>query len=89
MPRQTLIKDMESNGLKLKGQGSPDGKFMEFIDHKGRVRAKIHPPDGVTTTNHLHIYDSNGNSLNKVLEVVKKPVLTFIYQYNRGFNWSN
>lgn len=72
VPRQTLIKDMESIGLKLKGKGSPDGKFMEFIDHKGRVRAKIHPPDGVTTTNHLHIYDSNGKSLNKVLEAVKK-----------------
>jgi hypothetical protein len=71
VPRETLIKDMESIGLKLKG-GSPDGRFMEFIDHKGRVRAKIHPPDGVTTTNHLHIYDSNGNSLNKVLEPVKK-----------------
>jgi hypothetical protein len=72
VPRESLIKDMESIGLKLKGQGSPDGRFMEFVDHQGRVRAKIHPPDGVTTTNHLHIYDSEGNSLNKVLEIVSK-----------------
>ena len=35
VPRATLVKDMESIGLKLKGKGSPDGKFMEFIDHKG------------------------------------------------------
>jgi len=28
---------------------------MEFVDDAGRVRAKIHPPDQVTPTNHLHI----------------------------------
>ncbi len=71
VPRKQLVSDMESIGLKLKGKGSPDGRFMEFVDSKGRLRAKIHPPDGSTKTNHLHIYDKEGNSLNKVLEKVK------------------
>ena len=67
VPRQSLIKDMELIGLKVKG-GKTDRPFLEFIDHKGRVRAKIHPPDKVGTPyHHLHIYDQNGTPLNGVL----------------------
>jgi hypothetical protein len=73
---------MESIGLKVKGQ-SPDGKFMEFIDSQGRVRAKIHPPetpkphtvDTAVKYPHLHIYDSNGNSLNKMLNIVSNKTI--------------
>ncbi|MEO7164608.1 MAG: hypothetical protein ABI041_16930, partial [Bdellovibrionia bacterium] len=71
-PRDTLVKDMESIGLQLKGKGSPDGKFMEFVDSHGRLRAKIHPPDEMTPTDHLHIYDKDGNSLNKALEAISR-----------------
>ncbi len=63
---------MKAIGLELKGN-NPDRPFLEFIkkgDIQEKVRAKIHPPDGVTLTNHLHIYDKNGNSLNKFLKVV-------------------
>jgi hypothetical protein len=69
IPRETLVRDMESIGLRVKGH-SPDGRFMEFVDSHGKTRAKIHPPDAVTRNHHLHIYDSNGNSLNKALEAV-------------------
>jgi len=72
IPRDALVRDMESIGLQLKGKGSPDGRFMEFVDSQGRLRAKIHPPDGMTPTDHLHIYDKDGNSLNKVLEAVSR-----------------
>ena len=71
IPRQTLITDMESIGLRVKGQ-SRYGRFMEFIDHKGRVRAKIHPPDAVTKEHHLHIYDKTENSVNEVLDRVAR-----------------
>jgi hypothetical protein len=70
VPRETLTKDMETIGLRLKGKGSRDGRFMEFVDSQGNVRAKIHPPDLTTPTHHLHIYDRNGRSLNKALKVV-------------------
>ena len=56
-------------GLTLKGQ-SPDGLFMEFVDKKGIVRAKIHPPDKVTLYHHLHLYDRKQGPLNKDLEHV-------------------
>lgn len=53
-------------GLKIKGQ-SPDGRFMEFVDDVGRVRAKIHHPDKVTLTHHIHLYDEAGNPLDVAL----------------------
>jgi RHS repeat-associated protein len=67
--RTELVSDLQSMGLKVKGS-SPDGRFMEFIDDAGRVRAKIHPPDQVTPTNHLHIYDKAGRSLDVNLRPV-------------------
>jgi hypothetical protein len=69
--RSELINDMESIGLKLKGKGSPDGKFMEFVDRNGNLRAKIHPPDKITTYDHLHIYEKKLTPLNKKLQTVK------------------
>ena len=67
--RPELIADLEKAGLKIKGQ-SPDGRFMEFVDDVGRVRAKIHPPDKVTPMHHLHLYDEAGNSLDVTLHPV-------------------
>ncbi len=71
-----LVKDLESMGLKLKGE-SPDGKFKTFVDKKGRVRAQIHPPDKKVTPNstkydHVHIYDSKGRPLDKSLKTGKE-----------------
>jgi hypothetical protein len=40
------------------------------IDANGRVRAKIHPPDKVASTDHLHIYGSKGRPLDANLRVV-------------------
>jgi RHS repeat-associated protein len=71
LSRTDLIKGLESVGLRITGSGQ-GGKFMEFSDKAGRVRAKIHPPDKKTPTDHLHLYDSNGNSLNRNLEVVPR-----------------
>ena len=71
VPREKLIEDMQKIGLKIKGQ-SPDGRFMEFVDSQGRLRAKIHPPDSVTPTHHLHIYNKDGESLNSALDVVTR-----------------
>ena len=64
-----MVGDMESIGLKLKGK-SPDGSFMEFVDRHGNVRAKIHPPDKVTTNEHLHIYDRSESPLDVNLNPV-------------------
>ena len=66
---QEIAKDLQAAGLKLKGS-SPDGRFMEFVDRFGNVRAKIHPADKVTKYPHLHIYDKAGNALNKALDKV-------------------
>ena len=65
--RSKLVSDMESIGLTIKGQ-SPDFRFMEFVDKRGIVRAKIHPPDKVTSYHHLHIYDRKQVPLDKNLE---------------------
>ena len=67
--KKLLIKKMKSSGFSIKGK-SPDGKFLEFIDKEGRLRAKIHPPDKITKYNHLHLYDECGNSLNSKLKKV-------------------
>jgi hypothetical protein len=69
IPRDQLIKDLESIGLKLRG-GSKDGRFMSFFDKYGNERVKIHPPDRATTYDHIHIYDKNGRDLNADLSTV-------------------
>jgi hypothetical protein len=66
--REDLISDIKSLGLKAKGQ-SPDGRFIEFVDSQGKVRVKIHPADKVTKNSHLHIYDSQGRSVDSNLDV--------------------
>ena len=66
---QQIAQDLQAAGLKLKGQ-SPDGRFMEFVDRFGNVRAKIHPADKVTPYAHLHIYDKAGNALSAALKKV-------------------
>lgn len=63
---QEVAADLQAAGLKVKGK-SPDGRFMEFVDSAGNVRAKIHPPDKVTQYPHLHIYDKKGNALSAQL----------------------
>ena len=66
VPRDKLVKDLQSIGLKIKRQ-SPDGRFVEFVDKSENVRAKIHPADKVTKNNHLHLLDKKGNALNSSL----------------------
>ena len=66
-----VIKKLRDYGCQIKGC-SPDGKFLEFVDREGRVRAKIHPSDKVTNYNHLHLYDKYGNSLNSNMKKVPK-----------------
>jgi len=62
IPREQLIKDLESAGLKLKGE-SPDGLFKTFEDKVGNIRVKLHPQDSITDYSHLHVYNKSGNSL--------------------------
>ena len=69
IPRDTLIKDMESIGLKIKGNDKTR-PFLEFVDHKGRLRAKIHPPDKATKHHHLHIYTHDGKPMTSALETI-------------------
>lgn len=69
--RTELIEDLQAGGLRLKGR-SPDGRFAEFVDGNSTVRAKIHPPDAVTTYAHLHLYDSEGNALDSALRPVSQ-----------------
>ena len=69
IPKDKLVSDMEKIGLTIKGQ-SPDGRFVEFTDKKGNVRAKIHPPDKVTRYHHLHLYGRKHESLSKDVESV-------------------
>ncbi len=78
IPKEQLVSDLHSIGLSLKGQ-SPGGKFMEFIDHNGNVRVKIHPPDKITKYQHIHLYDKFGNSLDSNLsKVSRKDVVSHI-----------
>jgi len=67
--RDRLIADLQSIGLHIKGC-SPDKKFMEFVNHRGQVRVKLHPPDKVTSYTHIHILDNYGYSLNITLQRV-------------------
>ena len=64
-----ISQDLEKLGLEIRGQ-SPDGKFKEFVDKHGNIRAKLHPPDKVTKYPHLHIYDKAGKSLDSNLSKV-------------------
>src|SRR5690606_6923068 len=69
IPREQLIKDLESVGLKFKGSAE-DGRWMDFIDKQGNIRVKIHPPDKVTTYEHMHVYDKSGKDLSSNLSRV-------------------
>lgn len=44
IPREQLIKDLESVNLKFKGSAE-NGRFMSFVDKQGNVRIKLHPTD--------------------------------------------
>ena len=66
--RNETIEYLQSLGYKIKGK-SPGGRFIEFVDKKGRIRAKIHPPDKITNFNHLHLYDEKGNALNSKFKI--------------------
>ncbi len=67
--KEDIKEDLKQvKSLQLKGS-SPDGRFSEYIDSKERKRVKIHPADLVTLYPHLHIYNSQGDSLTKDLEV--------------------
>jgi hypothetical protein len=66
IPREQLIRDLESVGFRLKGE-SPSGLFKTFEDKAGNLRIKIHPPDPSTDYSHIHIYDKAGNSLTQNL----------------------
>ena len=69
---RTIVKDLESIGLKFKG-GSEDGRFLTFMDKYSNKRIEIHPPDKVGTDyHHIHIFDKRGNSINSTLEKVPR-----------------
>ena len=70
-PREQLVNDLKSVGLKIKGQGR-GGEFMEFLDKQGRVRVKIHPPARSTPYSHTHLYDKSGRPLSSDLTVVSR-----------------
>lgn len=67
IPREKMISDFKSIGLNLKGK-SPDGKFMEFIDHRGNVRVKLHPYDRVTNYEQIHLYTKFNEPLSEGYE---------------------
>jgi len=69
IPRNNLIKDLESIGLKLKGN-NPDRLWLEFTHKSKQVRVKIHAPDSVTNYSHIHIYNKNGYPLDANLNMV-------------------
>jgi hypothetical protein len=71
IPREQLVKELQSSGLKFKGQ-ERGGEFMEFTDKQGRLRIKIHPPDPKTPYHHIHIYDRNGRPLSSDLNIVTR-----------------
>ncbi len=71
LTREQITNDLKSIGLRIKGQ-SPDSRFIEFVDNNEILRVKIHPPDNVTSFDHLHIYDRTGRSLNRNLQTVNK-----------------
>lgn len=69
IPREQLIQDLESVGLKFKGSAE-DGKFMSFVDKQANIRVKIHPSDRVTQYDHTHIYNKQGQDLSAELSIV-------------------
>ena len=71
VPREQLVLDLQSVGLKIKGQGR-GGEFMEFVDKKAQVRVKLHPPDPKTSVDHIHIYDNSKMSLSADLNRVSR-----------------
>ncbi len=71
LTKDIITRDLKHIGLNLRGK-SPDGRYLEFTDRFGNLRAKIHPSDRVTQYPHLHVYDSKGHPLNKQLQVVNK-----------------
>ena len=64
MDRNEIKAVLEKNpNIQFKGQ-SPDGTRMhwEWVE-TGEYAARIDPPDNITTYDHIHLYDKNGNPL--------------------------
>ena len=64
MDRNEIKAVLEKNpDIQFKGQ-SPDGTRMhwEWVE-TGEYAARIDPPDNITTYDHIHLYDKNGNPL--------------------------
>ncbi|BBH53573.1 FG-GAP repeat domain-containing protein [Fluviispira sanaruensis] len=65
---ENIVSDLKSLGLKyFEGRG---GQFMHFKGKDNKMRVRIDPPDKTSKYDHMHIYDSKGNSLNKNLKIV-------------------
>ncbi len=75
VPREQLIKDVESIGLKYSG-GSPDGKIAKFTHKTKDYRVEIQDAHlkrkNGAKYEHIHIRDKNGNTLDKSLNVVDR-----------------
>jgi RHS repeat-associated protein len=71
MDRAAIELFIEENmpAISKKGQ-SPDGSRMHWQDANGKTRIRIDPPDAQTKYDHIHLYDSEGNSLNTNGEIV-------------------
>jgi hypothetical protein len=74
VPREQLIKDLNSIGLKYIG-GSGDGKYCKFMHPERGFSVRIddvHPPkrNNGCKYQHIHLFDKHGNSLNADLKGV-------------------
>ncbi len=59
------------------------GPFVYIKNELGEYRIRIDPPDAVTDYTHMHIYDSNGNLLNKLGEIVSDTSLDGHLPYSK------
>ncbi|MFP7492959.1 LXG domain-containing protein [Terribacillus saccharophilus] len=53
-------------------QYTEHNKFVHVRDSKGNIRMRIDPPDKLTKYDHVHLYDEQGNPLDKNLSKVDR-----------------
>ncbi|MCY8925613.1 hypothetical protein MOE20_13490 [Bacillus atrophaeus] len=46
--------------------------FVHVRDTSGNIRMRIDPPDKMTKYDHVHLFDKNGNPLDKNLRIVDR-----------------
>lgn len=77
-----MKKDELKNNIPNDWTYTENNGFVHIKDANGNIRIRIDPADSVTNYQHMHLYDSKGNSLDSAGNIVKYKDTSAHIPYN-------